>query len=70
MIVPIKIINLQLKVSIIYSPLKLYQNTYQRKTTLTTKDIILLLFRKQGIAKKKKSIKYKNETKKSAIKNE
>jgi hypothetical protein len=22
------------------------QNTYQRKTTLTTKDIILLLFRK------------------------
>ena len=51
------------------------QNTYQRKTTLT-KDIILLLFRKQGIAKKKekktvqKAIKYKNETKKSAIKNE
>ena len=52
------------------------QNTYQRKTTLTTKDIILLLFRKQGIAKKKekktvqKAIKYKNETKKSVIKNE
>ena len=50
------------------------QNTYQRKTTLTTKDIILLLFRKQGIAKKKrlckKQLNTKMKQKKSAIKNE